>query len=118
MIKSTVNIDATLKGQLPPFDMEKSFEAIHTTAEQLPDLESLFRDNKPLFKPGTEISLFMKHIPKQQELDKFVDYLRKRAIHDCNVPLTVKELKAKYHVDPYFKDIVKYLEKWKRSDSV
>ena len=81
-ILAPVNIDVTLKGQLPPFDMEKSFEAIYTTAEQLPDLESLFREDKPLFKPGTE----------QQELDKFVDYLRKRVIHDCNVPLTVKEL--------------------------
>ena len=81
------------------------------TAEQLPDLESLFREDKPLFKSGTEISLFMKHIHKQQELDKFVDYLRKRVIHDCNVPLTVKELKAEYHVGPYFKDIIKYLEK-------
>ena len=37
-ILAPVNIDVTLKGQLPPFDMEKSFEAIHTTAEQLPDL--------------------------------------------------------------------------------
>ena len=110
-ILAPVNIDVTLKGQLPPFDMEKSFEAIHTTAEQLPDLESLFREDKPLFKPGIEISLFMKHIPKQQELDKFVDYLRMRVIHDCNVPLTVKELKAEYHVDPYFKDIVEYIEK-------
>ena len=89
-----VNIDVTLKGQLPPFDMEKSFEAKHTTAEQLPDLESLFREDNPLFKPGTEISLFTKHIPKQQELDKFVNYLKQRVIHDCNVPLTVKELKA------------------------
>ena len=110
-ILAPVNIDVTLKGQLPPFDMEKDFEAIHTTAEQLPDLESFYREDKPLFKPGTEISLFMKHIPKQQELDKFVDYLRKRVIHDCKVPLTLKELKAEYHVDPYFKDIVKYLEK-------
>ena len=110
-ILAPVNIDVTLKGQLPPFDMEKNFEAIHTTAEQLPDLESLFREDKPLFKPGAEISLFMKHIPKQQELDKFVNYLRQRAIHDCNVPLTVKELKAEYHVDLYLKDIVKYLEK-------
>ena len=64
-ILAPVSIDVTLKGQLPPFDMEKGFEAIHTTAEQLPDLESLFREDKPLFKPGTEISLFMKHIPKQ-----------------------------------------------------
>ena len=36
-ILAPVNIDVTLKGQLPPFDMEKGFEAIHTTAEQLPD---------------------------------------------------------------------------------
>ena len=110
-ILAPVNIDVTLKGQLPPFDVEKSFEAIHTTAGQLLDLESLFREDKPLFKPGTEISLFMKHIPKQQELDKFVKYLKQRVIYECNVPLTVKELKAEYHVDPYFKDIVKYLEK-------
>ena len=110
-ILAPANIDITLKGQLPPFDVEKGIEAIHTTAEKLPDLESLFKKDKPLFKPGTEISLFMKHIPKQPELDKFVDYLRKRVIHDCKVPLSVKELKAEYHIDPYFKDIVKYLEK-------
>ena len=67
-----VRIDVTLKGKLPPFDTEKNFEAIHTTAENLPDLESLFREDKPLFKPCTEISLFMKHIPKQQDLDRFV----------------------------------------------
>ena len=43
-ILAPVNIDVTLKGQLPPFDMEKGFEAKHATAEQLPDLESLFRE--------------------------------------------------------------------------
>ena len=46
-ILALVNIDVTLKGQLPPFAMENSFEAIHTTAEQLPDLESLFREINP-----------------------------------------------------------------------
>ena len=110
-ILTPVNIDVTLKGQLPPFDMEKSLEAIQTSVDQYPDLESLFREDKPLFKPGTEISLFMKHIPKQKELDKFVNYLKQRVIHDCKVPLSVKKLKAEYHVDPYFKDRVKYLEK-------
>ena len=110
-ILTPVNIDVTLRGQLPPFDMEKSFDAIQTSVEQYPDLESLFREDKPLFKPGTEISLFMKHIPKQKELDKFVNYLKQRVIHDCKVPLSVKELKVEYHIDPYFKDIVKYLEK-------
>ena len=53
----------------------------------------------------------MKHVPKQEDLDEFVNYLKQRVIHECNVPLTVKELKAEYHIDPYFKDIVKYLEK-------
>ena len=83
----------------------------NTKQKQLPDLESLFSKDKPLFKPGTEISMFMKHIPKHQELEKFVNYLKQRVIHECSVPLTVKELKAEYHVDPYFKDIVKDLEK-------
>ena len=110
-ILAQVKIDVTLKGQLPPFDIEKNFEAIHTTVENLSDLESLFREDIPLFKPGTEISLFMKYIPKQQDLDRFVNYLKQRVIHDCNVPLTVKELKAEYHIDPYCKDIFKYLEK-------
>ena len=41
-ILTPVNIDVTLKGQLPPFDMEKCFEAIETSAEQYADLESLF----------------------------------------------------------------------------
>ena len=49
-ILAPVNIDIALKGQLPPFDVEKGIEAIHTTAEKLPDLESLFKKDKPLFK--------------------------------------------------------------------
>ena len=110
-ILAPVNIDVTLKGQLPSFDVEKNFEVIYNMAEKLPNLEDLFREDKPLFKPGTEINLFMKHIPKQQELEKRIEYLKHRVTHDCQVPLTVKELKAEDHVDPYFKDIVKYLEK-------
>ena len=110
-ILAPVNIDVTLKGQLQPFDIEKNFKAIHSTAQQVPNLENLFREDKPLFKPGTQLSMFMRHIPKQKELDKFVSYLRQRVTHECKVPLTVKELKAEYHIDPYFKDIVKYLEK-------
>ena len=67
-ILTPVNIDVTLRGQLPPFDMEKSFDAIRTSVEQYPDLESLFREDKPLFKPGTETSLFMKDIPNRKNL--------------------------------------------------
>ena len=67
-ILAQVKIDVTLKGQLPPFEKEKYFEVKHTTAENLPNLESLFREDKPLFKPDTEISLFMKHNPKQKIL--------------------------------------------------
>ena len=44
-ILTPVNIDVTLRGQLPPFDMERSFDAIQTSAEQYPDLESLFRED-------------------------------------------------------------------------
>ena len=46
-ILAPVNIDITLKGQLPPFDIEKGIEAIHTTAEKLPDLESYSKRINP-----------------------------------------------------------------------
>ena len=44
-ILAPVNIDVTLKGQLPPFYVEKNFEAIYNTAEKLPNLEDLFRED-------------------------------------------------------------------------
>ena len=53
--------------------------------------------------------MFRKHIPKQVELDRFIDALKEKVIHDYNIPIHVKALRAEYKRSPYFRDIVKYI---------
>ena len=50
--------------------------------------------------------MFRRHIPKQVELDKFIDALKEKVIHDYNIPIHVK---AEYKRSPYFRDIVRYI---------
>ena len=57
--------------------------------------------------PGDTV--FRRHIPKQVELDKFIDALKEKVIHDYNIPIHVKALRAEYKRSPYFRDIVKYI---------
>ena len=54
--------------------------------------------------------MFRKHIPKQVELDRFIDALKEKVIHDYKIPIHVKALRAEYKRSPYFKDIVKYIK--------
>ena len=41
-----------------------------------------------------EETVFRIHIPKQVELDKFIDALKEKVIHDYNIPISVKALRA------------------------
>ena len=44
------------------------------------------------------------------ELDKFIDALKEKVIHDYNIPKRVKTLRAEYKRSPYFRGIVKYIK--------
>ena len=48
-------------------------------------------------------------MPKQFELDKFIDALKEKVIHDYNIPISIKVLRPEYKRSPYFRDIVKYI---------
>ena len=39
-----------------------------------------------------------------------MDALKEKVIHDYNIPIRVKDLRAEYKISPYFKDIVKYIK--------
>ena len=43
-----------------------------------------------------EDTIFRRHIPKQVELDKFIDALKEKVIHDYNIPISVKALRAEF----------------------
>ena len=99
------SIEIELRGQLPPFDVDK--ELNFDFPKMIPNKEELEKENFKLMNHISDRDIFRKHIPKQIELDKFIKALKEKVIHDYNIPITVKELRADYNSSPYFKDIVK-----------
>ena len=55
--------------------------------------------------------IFRKHLPRQLEINKFLESLKKKVIHDYDIPTSIKELSAEYEKSPFFKDIYKYITK-------
>ena len=101
-------IEIELRGRLPSYDVDKAIEKYPFTMD-IPSIEELKENKSKLFKKIPEDTVFRKHIPKQVELDKFIDALKEKVIHDYNIPIHVKALRVEYKRSPYFRDIVKYI---------
>ena len=48
-------------------------------------------------------------MPKQAELDKYMEKLKKKTINNYELPLTTKKLIPEQKRSPFFKDIYKYV---------
>ena len=66
---------------------------------------------RPLLDHIIDHNVLRAHIPKQVEIDKFLDVLKKKVIHDYTLPLSAKQLRAEYRNSPFFKDIHNYISK-------
>ena len=64
-----------------------------------------------LFDHIIDHNVLRAHIPKQVEIDKFLDVLKQKVIHDYTLPLSAKQLRAEYKNSPFFKDIHNYISK-------
>ena len=67
--------------------------------------------------------IFRKHLPSQLEINKFLEFLKRKVmhdydileflkrkvIHDYDIPISIKELSAEYEQSPFFKDIYNYI---------
>ena len=104
-ILAPIPIDVELKGKLSPFDVQTSF-GVDKTLELEPDYSEVYQ---PLFTDIPDNTIMRRHIPKQHELNKFIDSLKRKIIKEYNIPITMNELKAEYKNSPHFKDIVKYI---------
>ena len=50
-----------------------------------------------------------KYLPKQTDIDKILDIIKRKVLKSAHLPLTIKEIQAGYLASPYFKDIYRYL---------
>ena len=49
--------------------------------------------------------LIQKYLPKQTDIDKILDIIKRKVLKGTHLPLTVKEIQAGYLTSPYFKDL-------------
>ena len=92
-------IEIELRGRLPSYDVDKAIEKYPFTMD-IPSLEELKEKKRKLLYKIPEHTVFRRHIPKQVELDKFIDALKEKVIHDYNIPINVKALRAEYKRSP------------------
>ena len=71
----------------------------------------MYRKSRKLFDEIKDELLFMKHLPTQPEINKFLEFLKKKVIDDYDIPISIKELSDEYEKSPFFKDIKKYITK-------
>ena len=53
--------------------------------------------------------LIQKYLPKQTDIDKTLDIIKRKVLKGMHLPLTIKEIQAGYLTNPYFKDLYLFL---------
>ena len=54
--------------------------------------------------------LIQKYLPKQMDIDKILDIIKRKVLKGTHLPLTVKEIQVGYLTSPYFKDLFVLLD--------
>ena len=57
--------------------------------------------------------LIQKFLPKQMDIDKILDIIKRKVLKGTHLPLTIKEIQAGYLSSPYFKDPYLFLSQSK-----
>ena len=78
--------------------------------------ETYERPDKSYMQEPTELkdlvdttNLIQKFLPKQADIDKILDVIKRKVLKGTHLPLTMKEIQAGYLTSPYFKDLCLYL---------
>ena len=91
-----------VKNQFPKLKLDQPYDFVPTE-------EDLNRKRYKLFEHINDDQILRKHIPKQKELDKFIEELKHKIIHKYYLPITHRELKAEYKNSPFFRDMIQYI---------
>ena len=92
-------------------DFEENFpyqEGIISETYETPD--------RPYFTEPSELKdlidttkLVKKFLPKQTDIDKILDIIKRKVLKGTHLPITIKEIQAGYLTSPYFKDLYLYV---------
>ena len=81
-------------------------QVMNTIREVLPEI---YTPQYLAIEPQDKLSVFRKHIPKQQEIDSLLKDLRKWVLHNLMVNLDTKDLAESYTTSLRYHDIYNYI---------
>ena len=109
-----VNNDTTSEmdiGTDPNLDFEETSphqEGITTEMYESPD-KSYIQEPQNLADKINTSNLVQKYLPKQVDIDKIWDVIKRKVLKGMYLPLTIKEIQTGYLTSPFFKDLYRYL---------
>ena len=53
--------------------------------------------------------LVQKYFPRQADIDRILDIIKRKLLKGTHLPLTIKEIQAGYLASPFFKDLYRYV---------
>ena len=71
--------------------------------------QSYFKEPSKLEDLIDTTNLVQKFLPKQTDIDKILDVIKRKVLKGTHLPITIKEIQAGYLTSPYFKDLYLYL---------
>ena len=103
-------LNIRLFGTLPGYDNGIDDKKQPGVSIRQPD-KTMYKKSKKLFVEIQEKMIFRKHPPRQLEINKFLESLKRKVIHNYDIPISIKELSAEYEKSPFFNNIYKYITK-------
>ena len=103
-------LDIRSFGTLPGYDDDKDDKNQPEVTIRQPD-KTMYRKSKKLFDEIQDEMILRKQLLRQLEINKFLESLKRKVIHDYDIPISIKELSAEYEKSPFFMDIYKYITK-------
>ena len=70
---------------------------------------SYFKESSELRDLIDTTKLGQKFLPKQTDIDKILDMIKRKVLKGTHIPIMIKEIQAGYLTSPYFKDLYLYL---------
>ena len=92
-------LDIQLLGTLSGYDNDIDDKNQPEASIRQPD-KIMCRKSMKLFDEIQDEMIFRKHLPRQLEINMFLESLKRKVIHEYDIPISIKELSAKYEKKP------------------
>ena len=86
-------LDIRLLGTLTGYDNDIDDAKQPEVTIRQPE-KTMYRKSKKLFDGIQDEMIFRKHLPRQLEINKFLQSCKRKVMHDYDIPIPIKELSA------------------------